>query len=364
VDATGGNLTPLLVGATNDLRAQFCDEDTVVFERMAAGAGDVYAIETDGTGLRRLTDSPASDATPTCSPDGTKVAFSSTRNGVQGIYEVPLTSAEAARWPLLATPTLLVAQAVDAEYSPDGGELAYAGLDPVDGNVEIFTKDLATGVVTQRSLTSPPIANRLPKFLPDQRARSLRRLAGSAGETLVFTEDSDGTDAGRRVVSTSDEFEEIDPGSAAVVRPLVLATCRCDFLDVRLQNLRLTYTERPDGSVRARLSFRVNWYLACTQGLRGTCKAKLDISANRGFGGLGKTVTCNGRCERRSEGNSTTERNVSVRMDNALSRPDLANRVIAVDLRTTCSGRSELTRYNVSIGENGQVVAVTEAHVG
>jgi hypothetical protein len=51
-------------------------------------------------------------------------------------------------------------------------------------------------------------------------------------------------------------------------------------------------------------------------------------------------------------------------MDNALSRPDLANRVIAVDLRTTCSGRSELTRYNVSIGENGQVVAVTEAHVG
>ncbi len=187
VNAGGTGLTPLLVGVTNDLRAQFCDENTVVFQRNVAGVGDIYAIETNGTGLRRLTDDPASDSTPTCSPDGTRVAFASTRGGVQGIYEVPLASAEAARPALLATPTLLAANALDADYSPTGAELAYAGPDPADGSTEIFTKNLTTGVITKVTSSTPPVQNRLPKFYPGGSSNLASRSLAGPGSTLSNT---------------------------------------------------------------------------------------------------------------------------------------------------------------------------------
>jgi TolB protein len=40
---------------------------------------DVFVVNTDGSGLRQLTESPAYDMYPTWSPDGTRIAFHSTR---------------------------------------------------------------------------------------------------------------------------------------------------------------------------------------------------------------------------------------------------------------------------------------------
>jgi Tol biopolymer transport system component len=43
-------------------------------------------MNADGTGLRRLTDDLAEDAGPAWSPDGTKAAFASDRDGNFEIY--------------------------------------------------------------------------------------------------------------------------------------------------------------------------------------------------------------------------------------------------------------------------------------
>jgi dipeptidyl aminopeptidase/acylaminoacyl peptidase len=41
---------------------------------------NIYVMNTDGTGLARLTDAPGSDGFPSWSPDGTRIAFSTTRD--------------------------------------------------------------------------------------------------------------------------------------------------------------------------------------------------------------------------------------------------------------------------------------------
>lgn len=43
-------------------------------------------MNADGTGLRALTDDPAQDVLPAWSPDGTEIAFLSTRDGNEEIY--------------------------------------------------------------------------------------------------------------------------------------------------------------------------------------------------------------------------------------------------------------------------------------
>ena len=47
---------------------------------------DIYIINSDGTGLKKLTNSDADDLSPCWSPDGRKIAFVSNRDGLYHIY--------------------------------------------------------------------------------------------------------------------------------------------------------------------------------------------------------------------------------------------------------------------------------------
>jgi Tol biopolymer transport system component len=54
--------------------------------RIAFDRGEIYAINADGTGLKRLTNNRVWDQVPVWSPDGRKIAFYSVRNGRSDIY--------------------------------------------------------------------------------------------------------------------------------------------------------------------------------------------------------------------------------------------------------------------------------------
>ena len=55
----------------------------LVFQR---DDGDIFRVDSDGTNVVRLTDSPAQDNNPQWSPDGTQILFNSDRNGTQDIF--------------------------------------------------------------------------------------------------------------------------------------------------------------------------------------------------------------------------------------------------------------------------------------
>jgi Tol biopolymer transport system component len=64
------------------------DGRRIAFLRRRDGNKEVYAVNADGSGQRRLTRDASNSATPAWSLDGRQIAFESVRNGTTGVYAV------------------------------------------------------------------------------------------------------------------------------------------------------------------------------------------------------------------------------------------------------------------------------------
>lgn len=376
--ADGTGLEPLATGAAYDYAGQFCDERTVVFSRrLDATNTDVFVVRTDGTGLRQLTDHPATDSFPTCSPDGSRVAFISNRDGSPSIYEIPL-APPAGR--ATAEPRRLTdGVALDPDYRPDGKAVLYVAPDPTDGNLEVFERTTRGGSVQQLTATPPPLQARLPHYLPAGAVATARTPAGQAHPAIAYTEDSDGdpaSDADKRVVSTAPGATAV-PGSAGIVRPLP-RPCECLRATIRAGDVRVSYLAG-GSTARARLRLVLDWRLECRRGTTGPCRARLAIDANRGFDVTklasiegegaetrqvplrpGRPITCQGACEPDPDAPRLTAfGDIVVELETPVPALDLLDRDIAVDVRTRCGEGRGLTRFSITIGDDGRIRKVT-----
>ncbi len=81
----------------------------------------LYIINADGTGLKQLTPAPGSDFDPDWSPDGTRIAFTSVRDGFRQIYSLDVTSLAVT----LLTNTTNEIESSQPDWSPDGTKIAY-----------------------------------------------------------------------------------------------------------------------------------------------------------------------------------------------------------------------------------------------
>ena len=103
--------------------------------RNSAGGFDIYLLTLDPWGLERLTTSTAVDESPALSPDGSKVAFVSYRDGDAEIYVMTISDKS------VVNITDNPAKDLDPVWSPDGESLAFAS--DRDG-ISIFTPSMPT----------------------------------------------------------------------------------------------------------------------------------------------------------------------------------------------------------------------------
>ena len=94
------------------------------------GNSDIYALDVNGSIVRRMTRHWAIDVSPSYSPDGSKVAFVSARLGTPQIFAMDREGGEPVRL------TQRGGHNVSPAWSPDGSRLAFAGRD--EGRFDIF----------------------------------------------------------------------------------------------------------------------------------------------------------------------------------------------------------------------------------
>jgi Tol biopolymer transport system component len=164
---------------------------------------DIYAINVDGSGERRLTDSPGLDAFPAWSPDGERIAFASAPEG--GPSEIYVMDADGSGRQRL---THTSRSEFFLTWSPDGGKIAYTAYDS-GYNATLWVMDAADG-----SYRTQLASGALPNWSPDGERIAYTAYFGERPYLAVMnTEGSERRGLGdasliRRITGTAEMNEE------------------------------------------------------------------------------------------------------------------------------------------------------------
>jgi Tol biopolymer transport system component len=186
----------LIPGANgpNAYPAWSADGRRIAFMSTRNGNAEVYVMNADGTGQRRLTNNSEFDSLPAWSPDGTKIVFQSQRDGDNELYTMNADGTEQTR--------ITNRPGWDAEpaWSPDGRRIAFA-RSTIGFPIDLFTMNPDGTDVTQVPTASehPECEDQRfdgsPDWSPDGKKLVFHRFdCTTAAWTSIRTINVDGTD--------------------------------------------------------------------------------------------------------------------------------------------------------------------------
>lgn len=144
------------------------DGRQIAFVSTRAGSYDIFVMQADGSGVRRLTDHAAPEHDPTWAPDGRSIVFTGERDGRGELYRVSVDTGAVERV------TSGFDRAIMPAVSPDGRTVAYAAQ--TIRFFQLHASSLAPGSNGSAQITSGEPACR-PAWSPDG-----RQMAYVAGE--------------------------------------------------------------------------------------------------------------------------------------------------------------------------------------
>ena len=142
------------------------------------GGSQIFLINPDGSGVRRLTSSSAIDTEPRFSPDGQWIYFTSDRGGSPQVYRMAAGGGEPQRI------TFEGSYNVTPRLSPDGKMLAYITRN--GGKFQVALLDLAN---KQVQIITDSDRDESPSFAPNGRMILLATVTGGRGVLSAVSSD-------------------------------------------------------------------------------------------------------------------------------------------------------------------------------
>jgi len=134
------------------------DGSRLAFVSTRDGQPEIYVMDADGTSPSRLTNAPGADGAPSFTADGRAVVFHSPRAGHRQIFVQPITSSDAIQ--LTQEPS----DNSQPSASPDGETIAFVSSRDGSDDIWLMSRDGSN----QRNFTkSPQVKERSPRFLRD-----------------------------------------------------------------------------------------------------------------------------------------------------------------------------------------------------
>ena len=173
-------------------------------------AADIWAMRSDGTDRRRLTNNTIYDAAPAWSPDGRRILVTSERDSIPGHpgrkADLFVMNADGSVVQPLTEGNYY---SRNGHWSPDGTRVVFERFDPADGTYRVYVMNVdGTGVL---ALTSPDHQNFSAQWSPDgARILFLSNRAPRSWWTM-YTMRPDGTDEQQLAAETACDGNVYEP---------------------------------------------------------------------------------------------------------------------------------------------------------
>ncbi len=209
----------------------------ILFVTTRDGNNEIYAMDTNGENLRRLTSQLARHARPRWSPNGKKILFHANREHGYQIYTMNPDGSNVINISGLST-----IHNGGADWSPDGKKIVFASSR--DGNNEIYTMN--TDGSNQIRITNHPARDAWPTWSPD--GKKIAFISTRSGLQKVYTMNPDGTDI--FTVTTGEATGTEAPAWSPDGKKIAFASSDPGFNGINIIN--------KDGTERVTLTNRIN----------------------------------------------------------------------------------------------------------